>query len=287
MNLRQNPSMSLLCGHHGLRGDLAINIPAINRIFRQYPDIMIDMPIHRQFADMAPLFLNHPTINSVVITDEYEHFPNDKDRDMIKQRRYTHILNPMARHKRDDWWRLMHQTSAVLFDYSDDSSQATLTPAEQQINLVKWFETKKRPRAVAFAPFAGYAYNKTNDKMLTEKKANAIVKYLEESGCLVYIMGGRGEPILDYGIYYEDNSYFDSVKIMLECEMLIHTDTGMGWICSGYQHKQLGLYGHRYYGKEFVKNIQPVNPNAMYLDADNVNDIPDEDIFAAIDKLLV
>ncbi len=276
--------MKILFGHHGLRGDLAINLPAIEAVAKANPGMLIDLPINKQFADMAPLFLNHPYINSVLITDEYEKFPSDKDKEVLFKRKYNHVLNPMARHKKDDWWRIMHQTAAVLYDYSENDE--TLTPDQQQINLVKWFDVEKQEKTVCFAPFAGHAYNKNNDKMLKIEKANIIAEYLADKGYRIIHLGGPGEPCLDWVSCVQPKSYFDSVKCMLGSDLLIHADTGMGWIASGYQHKQLGLYGHRYYGKDCVKNIQPVNPNAAYLDAEMVNDIPNGEIFAAIDKLL-
>jgi hypothetical protein len=278
-----NENVKMLLGHHGLRGDLAINLPAIEYLHIKY-GCTIDMPIHKQFAEMAPLFLNHPSLNSIIITDEYEKFPNEIDQKILMERGYTHITNPMKRHKQDDWWNYMHQTSAVLFDYSDGIE--TLSPEQQQINLVKWFPITENKKMIAFAPFAGFVYNKANDKMLTIEKAQAIVNYIISKGFEVLQLGASNEPSLVNARLNINPSYFQSVQDMLGCRALIHTDTGMGWICSGYKHRQLGLYGHRYYGKANVKNIQPINPNGTYLDADLVNNIPNEEIFAAIDNLL-
>lgn len=274
--------MKLLFGHHGLRGDLVINLPAIQYLHKKY-NYAIDLPIHKQFADMAPLFLNHTSVNSVFITDEYEKFPNEKDQRAMFNRGYTHIANPMQPHARDDWHQHMHQVDAVLYDYT--GGQETLPEDEKQINLFQWFDAPKWDKIVTFAPFAGYAYNKYNEKMLTEDKANKICDYIVGKGYDICQLGGHDEPKLR-NAFFPKNSYFDSVRMVLGSDLLIHADTGIGWVCSGYKHKQLGLYSHAYYSKECVKNIQPVNPNSMYLDAPNVNDIPDEEIFEAIDNIL-
>jgi ADP-heptose:LPS heptosyltransferase len=273
----------ILATHHGLRGDLAINVPAIERLKKKYPNILIDMPIHKQFADMSPLFLNHSAINSAFITDDYEKFPNEKDKIMLMKRGYSHILNPMKRHLDDRWWASMHQTTAVLFDYTE--GEEILPESERQINLTKWFDVPVLTKTVAFAPFAGYAYNINNDKMLSINMAQKIVDFLISKGFKVLQLGGSNEPMLKNATPFQVGTYFDSVRHMLGCNFLIHTDTGMGWYASAYKHKQLGLYGHRYYGKDNVKNIQPVNPNSLYLDAATVAEIEFDKITEAIEKI--
>lgn len=277
-------SQRILIGHPGLRGDLAINIPAIEYLKRTYPDAQIDMPIHKRFADMLPLFVNQPSFNPVIL-DGYDDFPTAKDKELIESRGYTQICHPMQPHREDRWHDRMHQTAAVSFDYFG----VVLEPEDQQINLHRWFDidvpSLEFPK-VAFAPFAGYETSPTNDKMLTVERAQAIVDYIMSLGYDVLHLAGPGEPCLkEFAgrmIQRTMSTYFNSVKSMLGTKLLLHTDTGMGWIASGYQHPSLGLYSNAYYGADKVNNIQPRNPNATYFDAPNVNDIPLETIFAAL-----
>ena len=69
---------------------------------------------------------------------------------------------------------------------------------------------------------------------------------------------------------------------MLGCKLLITTDSGFSWVASGYQLPTIGLYSHDYYGKDFVKNIQPRNPNAIYFAESNVNAINIDSIVETI-----
>lgn len=272
--------MRILAGHHGLRGDLAINLPAIRHLHKN-AGFTIDMPIHQQFADMLPLFANHPALNACVITDDYEHFPSDKDRAMLATREYANVFNPMARHRDDAWHQRMHQTSCVLFDYIGRE----LPVEEQQIELTKWFTSPwSLAGFVAFAPFAGN-YSPGNPKALSVQTAQTIVDRLVAEGHLVMQVGGPGEPEL-VGAQRFGGNYFDSVRQVLGCKGLIHTDTGMGWVISGYKHPQLGLYSHEYYGVDKVTNIQPRNPNGLYLSAENVNQISVELIVQSLTALL-
>lgn len=273
--------MRILLGHHGLRGDLAINLPAIEHLRRIYESkLLIDMPIHRQFADMLPLFANHPALNACVVTDDYEHFPSDKDRAMLAARGYEQVFNPMQPHREDDFWRRRHQTSAVLHDYFG----VELPESEQQINLVKWFDVEPQPNCIAFAPFAGN-YNPDNTKALSFGRAQEIVDLLYSMGYTIIQLGGPNEPSLER-TWNAKVGYFEAVRLMLGCRALIHADTGLGWVCSGYKHPQLGLYSHAYYGKEHVKNIQPRNSNALYLAEENVNEITLDEVTKSLTILL-
>lgn len=270
--------MKVLLGHHGLRGDLAINIPAIEHA-KKVTGWTIDMPINQQFIDLLPIFMNQPSFNPV-ITSDYEKFASEGDRKLVESRKYTKIFNPMQPHA-DDWYNKRHQVSAVLFDYFGQD----LPLDSLQINLSRWFDIIKESNCIAFAPFAGWSHERTSDKMLTIENAQRIADAINKMGYSVCQIGGRDEPRLD-GTAFFMGSYFESVKVVLGCRLLLHTDTGMGWIASGYKHPQVGLYGHRYYGAANVKNIQPVNPNGVYLDAPTVNDISLDNIVHALKMVL-
>ncbi len=270
--------MKILIGHPGLRGDLALNVPAIE-FLSQHTSYVIDMPVHKQFADMLPLFANHSAFNPVVI-DGYDTFPTERDKTLIKMRGYTRVFDPMLPH-RDEWWQFRHQTSAVLWDYVN----VELPLDCQQINLVQWFDVEKRGNWVAFAPFAGWSHERKNDKMLLVEKAQEIVSELIVRGYQVLQLGGSDEPRLEHTTFIA-SSYFESVRNMLGCKMLLTTDTGITWVASGYKFPTVALYGHRYYGSDKVGNIQPRNPNALYLDSKTVNEIPLDIIMQTVDTLL-
>lgn len=272
--------MKVLLGHPGLRGDLVMNLPTISYLCDEF-GWDIDMPLSKRFIDMMPLFANHPKLRSVFVTDEYDNFPSQRDREGLAGRDYDRVFNPMQRHTMDRWFERMHQTDAVLFDYMG----MQLPAPRRQIQLTQWFDTLAQDKSVAFAPFAGFTSNPNNDKRLSVERAEQIATYVMSKGYRVVLLGGPGEPSV-LGVSPGTMDYFTSVRVMLGCGALIHTDTGLGWVASGYQFPQLGLYGHRYYYKTNVANIQPVNPRGIYLDAPTVGDIPFDQIAAAIDQLL-
>ena len=270
--------MKVLFGHHGLRGDLAINIPAIEHA-KKVTGLQIDMPINKQFLDLLPIFMNQPSFHPV-ITDDYEKFPSELDKKWVEAKKYNKIFNPMQPHV-DDWFNKRHQVSAVLFDYFGQD----LPSDSLQINLHRWFDVEKENNCIAFAAFAGWSHEKQSDKQLTVENAQAIADAINQMGYSVVQIGGPDEPRLE-GTAFFLGSYFEAVKVVLGCRLLLHTDTGMGWIASGYKHPQIGLYGARYYGAANVKNIQPVNPNGLYLDAATFNEISLDKIIQTLKTVL-
>ena len=69
--------------------------------------------------------------------------------------------------------------------------------------------------------------------------------------------------------------------------MLLTTDTGMNWIMSGYNQNVLALYSNYSYPIPApLYNRTPINPNALYLEANLVKDINFQMIKGYIDRLL-
>lgn len=259
----------VLFGHAGQRGDLFMNLPSIKLLWFLNPEVSFYLPIHKQYQDMIPLFLHLPYLDGIFITDEYENFPNKLDSENLRKMKFVSVYNPMQQHL-DEWYRKRHQTQTVYFDYFNNEPPPEF---DCQIELSKYFDISniKNDDTIAFAPFAGF-YNPNNKKRLSMDKAQQIAELIKKMGYNILQIGGHDEPKLPY-TSFPKLSYVDSIKNILSCKMLISTDTGVSWAASGYKFPMLGLYSHEYYGKDFVKNIQPVNQNAIYLSENNVNEI--------------
>lgn len=258
----------ILFGHHGQFGDIVLGLPALEFIKGRKDDIIIDLAINKKYMDMAPLFYNHYAVNSIVITDSYENFPSPKDNNTILARKYDHIFDPMAPHIIDRWYDLMHQTESVLFDYKIHPNGEYF---DKRIYLEKWFDPIDCEKSIALAAFPGFYGGLNNNKALSIIKAQKIVEICKSLGYKIIQIGGQDEPKLE-GTFVSKTSYFDSVRTILGCKLLICGDSGINWVMSGYEMKILGLYSNAYYGSK-ICNIQPINPNAKYLDSDNVNNI--------------
>lgn len=273
--------------NQGQFGD-GIIATAAARIFKEkYPSSTLFLNINKKYTDIASLFLNNFYFDGLTVWSAYDNWPDDKDKEIIKYRVDISIGHPMNPHKENDWYLYRHQTTECAYmNKIIDKNEAHLLKNGIECSLTKWFDSNINLSGnyVAFFPFAGW-YNINNTKKLTEEKAQKIVDLLSVIGYKVLQIGGNDEPQLKNTLKL-NTDFFNSVKNSLSCKFAVGTDTAMQWILSAYQFPSIGLYSNQYYGKEFIKNIQPINKNSIYLDAPNVNDILIEDIEVAIKNLI-
>jgi ADP-heptose:LPS heptosyltransferase len=267
----------IILGNQGQFGDLCINTVAFKKIKELNPESFLVMSINKKYTEISPIFLNNPFIDSLIVWDQYDGWPNEKDLLLIKNYKNTTLYHPMPPHTNNAWFLNSHQTEEAAFMNGYSGNRF---PNGEQCILTKWFDTDKNLNFVAFSPFAGF-YSPNNKKMLSIENAQKIVNLIKSKGYNVIQLGGSNEPVLD-GVIKENGSFFSSIKTALSCKFYIGTDTGMTWILSAYSHPSLGLYSYEYYTKDYVKNIQPINPNAIYLSEPNVNQITIEQIEESI-----
>lgn len=282
-----------LLAHLGLYGDLAMGTVAARALKAAYPDCHVTYAVGGDFRDFAPLLINHPHIDRIYVT----HSPRDRydetDVAWIKAQRFDHVFNPMQDHNHAAPWHLArHQTHETCFMHGIP------VPAGDtgKIELVRWFEPKAGVKDhVAFAPFAGWQEGIKNVKALDRARAQTIADGIRKLGFSVLQVGHPDEPsLVQYDDEYHPDTpritrlstpYFESVRHILGCRAMVMGDSGLAWVLSGYDFPLVGLYGNWYHGDR-VSAIQPVNPNARYLVARTINEIPVESVVEAVRNLL-
>ncbi len=263
---------------NGLRGDIVMGTVVAKDFKKQSPNCKLTLGIHKDFSDMLPLFRNHPCYDDYHLYDGYDNWPSEVDKTYLRQEKYDFIFNQMPKHTRDDWWKFHHQCQELIL------SQSGQITNDLQCILNPWFNIPDNKKFVALAPIGGW-YNYPNAKSLPIPRAQEIVNFILDKGYEVWQIGHRDEPKLE-GTTKKDLDYFDSVKNLLGCKTFITVDTGLNWVASAYSFPTLALYSNSYYSSKYIGNIQPKNPNALYLDALNVNDIDIELIKENILKLI-
>lgn len=274
--------MNRYLGFNGHRyGDLFISLTACRTLKRNDPGCHLTLVINGNYRNAAPLFLDQDCIDRIHVTHSPIGGFDAEDLKWIGEQRFTHVFDPMADHNHAvPWWWYRNQPQEMclmhgLREHADETGK---------LSLHRWFEpTKDLHGFVALQAFAGS--NEVNTKQLTPKRAQEIVDLIIARGYGVLQMGPFSEPQL-HGTITIESDFFAAVKNLLGCRALITTDSGFSWAASCYDHPTLGLYSHAYYGKEHVGAIQPLNPNATYFDAANVNEIPLADIDAKLAQLL-
>lgn len=267
--------MKYFCFNQGQVGDLCLNtVPA--RLFRKlYPDQgSLIMNVNKKYVDIIPLFYNHPHIDGFHVWGGWDQ-PTEKDIKYEKEN-WQHSFRPrMPKHSREDWYLHYHQAEECCYQNGFSHEQVKQLNGDFSCYLEKWFDVPDFSNYIAFAPFAGF-YNPNNSKKLSTGRAQDITRLLNKLGWKILQIGGNDETRLDLTDKY-NTDYFGSMCNILGCRAFITTDSWGAWFASAYKFPTLGLYSNEYYsrtGRNFVHHIQPINPEAIYLDSTNVNNIP-------------
>lgn len=258
-------------------GDLVINTVAARSLKERYPDCHLTLCISADYGDISPLFIGHKYIDSVHVLNKARDGFDDVDNQWIAKSDFDKVFSPMPGHVGHQWYENWHQSQEVC------RMHKLPVPADYQCNLNKWFIPKFHSKTVAFMPFGGN-YNPNSPKKLDLPKCESVVKLLKRLGYYTLQIGRRDEEHIKGAFKYK-TSFFDSVVNMLGCDFLITTDSALSWVASAYDFPTIGLYNLGIY-KDNIKNIQPINRNAVYIAADNINLISDDDMVTAINKLL-
>lgn len=261
----------------GLRGDIVMSTVATRSFKQLHPDSTLTLGVGPEFADMLPLFAQHPYFDDTHVYSTYDNWPAPADLDYLKRAQYDLVFDGFPKH-RDDWFQHRHQ-------YAEAAHMVGLPiPDDITPTLTRWFKTEQWNDTIALAAFAGY-YTPNNTKRLSFEQAQALVCELVGRGYRVLQLGGADEPELENAFRLKTD-YFGSVRSMLACRALIHTDTGMGHIAGAYNHPSVGLYGYAYYGEDKVHRIAPVHDRFVMVRESTVAEISVDSILHSLTMLL-
>ena len=129
--------------------------------------------------------------------------------------------------------------------------------------------------------FPGYGVS--NGRTFSVEKLNILVDRIHELGYKTILIGTDKEPKLN-NTEVTNTSFFNAVKIMLSCKMLITADTAMSWIASAYNFPSIGYYTKNYIDMKIDRICShiPINPRGQALLADKIDEIPIDKIIQLI-----
>lgn len=283
MNTKAN---RIIFGHWGQFGDLFMNEPFARHLKKVYPDYNLYMAIYKKYVGAAPLFFNHNTIDGIHVSNECEVKDLDDLVNNLKSqyKNIGYVFNPMQLHRENYWFTKRHQVKEVAYSYYQIKDEDNY---DCQIKLNQWWTPENWSNTIAFHPFPG-AYQPDNTKSMKMQRCQEIVDLLVKEGYKIIQVGGEGEPQLKH-TQKINAPFYESIKIITNCKAFIGFDSGLTWALSGYEFPTLAMYSNEFYtvsGTNYIKNIQPINKNAIYLDDRNVNDIILERIKESLNQLL-
>ena len=230
---------------YGVIGDLVMGLPCLTYFEKKYPGSYKYWFIEKKVGFTAPLYLNHPLIDCIRITEDWSGFgPKDYE---ILNGCDVKCTTTNWKHDEQDWYNHRGQVEetariAGIYDLKD-----VLTEDELYPKLYPWFvpgysdpnaDTYSRNvlagvmnKTIAIWPFAT-----AGDKLGRSPSPewwNKLICLIHNSGYKVIIMGHPREPripnIGDY-CYCEEKGFFEQIKISLACKMSIGTDSGNMWV---------------------------------------------------------
>jgi ADP-heptose:LPS heptosyltransferase len=261
----------------GQYGDLCVNVVVAKAFKLQYPDYELTFHIGKPYEAIKEIFYFNKYIDKIHVSDGYDNWPTEKDNKFFNQNQFDIIYDPKIAVK--PGWQLRGHHALELCNVHN------LTPPDSlQIELNNYFVTPQE-----YKKYIAICYKGTTD---SDKKSITDKNLLIEICNIIKSYGFEPlffqEDFLNY-ITVKD-TFFDAIKIMLGCKMLITIDSAMAWIASGYQFPVLGLYNKNYYKEAGVTtslNWQPINPNAIYLEDEHVNLINIDKIKNSVENILL
>ncbi len=195
-------------------------------IKRRYEDTYVNWVVAAKCAQAAPLWFNHPSIDRLLIAqgDAYQGLEAEVERCGV-------VFDPLPQHPDGDAW--VNQPNRTI--YSETWLMAGLPlseydalPKDQQVpHLVQWFPLTRRPKAIAIWPGARQG-EKENRRNPPYHWWRDLCTDLTLDGYTIYQCGHpndlKGEPLL--GIDVRAQSFMDLIRLSLECDLVIGTDSG-------------------------------------------------------------
>ncbi len=274
-------------GNLGQFGDVVMQEPALRQFIRDNPSDKITLGCSVKYASALKLYDDyHENVTVRKLFLDYDNFPIEDDIkyfenegfDLVSIKQGSNTIvesdkGKLALHPDPNWADKMHQTIAA-------GKQQGIEVSDTQIRFNKIFNTDISENYICFSLFPNHP--KGGVKSFSREQITGIVKLINKLGYKAIHLNGPNEPDIE-GSIKSNCSWIDSVALATNSKLLITGDTGMSWAASAFQHPTVGLYAWGYNpicGTS--KNWQPINPNAVYLEAHSAFQIQPKDIVKAV-----
>lgn len=281
-----------------LIGDSIMALPLLNYFEKIYPNSYKYWHLAKKCSQASSLFLNHPLIDKILISDCEEGF-GPKDLEICKTCDIVINTTPLHPYEQD-WhnYRNMYEETWVMAGLPLEEYYK-LSAEEQKPKLYKWFDTNRRKKTIAIHCFAGYG--RDNHRSPSGIYWEHLISKLIQSGYDIFRLGHPNDRPLSGQINYISHpknyvfknlcnlSFIEQIQIALECNLYIGTDSGFSLIMGAYNEiPQLTLLTNWNIGhKQNFNCLSPNNEKNITLFAEkNCDNIPQELILEKIKNVL-
>jgi ADP-heptose:LPS heptosyltransferase len=259
---------------YGVIGDLIMSLPLLNYFEKKHPGSYKYWVIEKKCSQSAPIYFNHPLIDRVKITDNWDSF-GQQDKLLISN--CDIVMSKGNGHKNSEWYNEHSCIQETADARGNIKLEELLTEEEMKPKLYKWFDVgipnarstySKEGRTlgreyhnnISIWPFAG-----SDGRSPSPKWWNLVIDRLIDEGYSVCHYGMPSDPKLSdkKGYYtYPQLSYFDQVKAALASRITIGTDSGAMWVMGAYSHPSINLMTNWLpnHNRNFMA-LEPINDN--------------------------
>lgn len=284
-------SLRIYTGILGQIGDIVMFTPTARRLHELFPTAIITFAVSSRYQSAGELIAGLPYIQRLFVTERY--FENLSERliapwqagwpvdlrgddEAFEQRRHDIVLETRPRHKQVDWWRHRHQVAET----ADIVGVPGVVNLQTEISI---------PQGVPPVPEAEGKVVLHNDPAIDARKAwswenvNQLATRIGRK--LVVLLGNPGPPVPGCIDLRGRTTLAQAAKIIESAACFVGIDSGLMWIAGSLAAPVVGIYGNRYIPRP--QAVQPVNRNALYLQADGPTDgVSVDDVYRALRQQL-
>lgn len=251
-----------------LIGDTIMSLPILTFLEKKFPKSYKYFSILKKCSQAAPLYLNHPLIDNIKISDFDDGF-GQTDLQIFNECNLKINTRPPVNDP--NWFNKRGQVEECFYmaGFSEEDFNE-LSEKERKPQLSKWFDSEIDEKAIAIWPFAGYGKDH-NRAPSVEWWSNFIEEFLIKDYKVLHF-GWVNEPNLSDNFKYKKctkMSFFDQIKMTTNCKMSICTDTGSSWVFGAYGLPQITLLTNHFRIGNFKHGVS----NKTAFAPENINNL--------------
>jgi len=284
---------------YGLIGDLIMGLPVLNLYEIMRPGSYKYWAIEKKVSQCAPLFINQPLIDKIVISKGWEKFSDGQ----LSMASSCDVQSKTSDLVHDDplWFnkRCCVEETARVAGFPDIKgilSERLMTP-----HLDRWFPVKthtegysqsetleaRTKKKVGIYPFANYA--KCPERSPSAEWWRRLVQDLSGNNYEVHHFGWVDEEYLVPSVNYHnhtDRSYFEQVQMALDCDIVLGTDSGSMWVMGAYEQPAIHLMTNWWPGHtDNFMALEPINDKGTtFFEEGGCDNISTTDVLECISK---
>jgi ADP-heptose:LPS heptosyltransferase len=265
--------LKIYTGMLGQIGDIIIFTPTVRRLRQLFPRSQITFAVSAKYREAGELVAGLPYIDRLFVTELFceklltpraydlwhQGWPVELrgEDEIAEQQRHDLIFETRLRNRRCPWWQYNHMVAEVAYQAGVPG------PIDLRTEICI-------PPGTTIPTGAEGKIVFHNDPAIDSRKAwpwEHAARFIEQIGPEEVVLLGNPGPVVPGTLDLRGQTTLgQAAAIICASQCYVGIDSGLMWIAGSLQVPAVGLYGTSYIPA--YSNIQPVNPRALYLQAE-------------------